>query len=242
MNPNSLGRRLRAVRKARGLTRREVADALGLPRTAVTRIETARRSVSTLELSRLARVYYRPAVCLLEETAQDAGLGEDLLVALSRVEPRLMNDRKVRERANRCVNLCLEGIALRGILGLTPRPGPPNYEIDIRGNAGEAVSRVQRAAGRERCRTGAADDPKPGVDEPESWEDLAKKYLDMSEPAENSSRSEHSDWGLCDEIAHLATEAYGRGLISRGCLLDLVAVLEIRGESLLDVAKEACGG
>lgn len=84
MNQNSLGRRLRAVRKARGLTRREVADALGLPRTAVTRIETARRSVSTLELSRLARVYYRPVACFLEDTAEeDAGPGEDLLVALN---------------------------------------------------------------------------------------------------------------------------------------------------------------
>lgn len=152
-----------------------------------------------------------------------------------------MNDRKVRERANRCVNLCLEGIALRRILGLTPRPGPPNYKTNIRGTAGEAVSRVHLAAGRERCRTGAANDPKPDVDELESWENLAKKYLDMSELAENPARSEYSDRGLCGEIAHLAIEAYGRGLISRGRLLELGAILEIRGKSLLDIGKEACG-
>ena len=112
MNPSSLGRRLRAVRKARGLTRREVEDMLRLPRTAVTRIEAGRRSVSTLELSRLARIYHRPVTCFLEETEEDADPGEDLLLALRSVEPGWMNDRKIRERANRCVNLCLEGIAL----------------------------------------------------------------------------------------------------------------------------------
>lgn len=235
MNPNSLGRRLRAVRKSRGLTRREVADTLGLPRTAVTRIEAGRRSVSTLELSRLARIYHRPTACFLEETEEDADPGEDLLAALRSVEPGWMNDRKIRERANRCVNLCLEGIAMRRVLGLTPRPGPLNYKMNIPGPTGESASQLRQSAAREKCLTGAGKDMKPDVDELESWEELAEKYLSASEPAGNS------DWGLHDEIAHLAVEAYRRGTISRGRLLDLGAILEMQEETLLDLAEGACG-
>lgn len=240
MNLNSLGRRLMAVRKARGLTRREVEDMLRLPRTAVTRIEAGRRSVSTLELSRLARIYHRPAACFLGETEEDADPGEDLLLALRSVEPGLMNDRKVRDRANRCVNLCLEGIALRSLLGLTPRLGPPNYRINFPGPEGEAVSRGQRAMERERRRMGVSDGPKPDDDELESWKELAEKSLYASEPAENSDHPEYPDRGLRDEIAHLAVEAYRRELISRGRLMDLGTILEIHGETLLDIAERAC--
>ena len=235
MNPNSLGRRLRAVRKSLGLTRREVAGMLGLPRTAVTWIEAGKRAVSTLELSRLARIYHRPVACFLEETEEDADPGEGLLAALRRIEPCLMNDRKVRDRANRCVNLCLEGIVLRNVLGLTPRSGPPNYKMNVPGPGGEAVSQLRQSAGREKCLTGAGKDMKPDDDELESWKELAEKHLYASEPAENS------DWGLHDEIAHLAVEAYRRGTISRGRLLDLGAILEMQEETLLDLAEGACG-
>lgn len=208
---------------------------LGLRRTAVTRIEAGKRTVSTLELSRLARIYNRPVACFLEETAEDADPGEYLLAALRRAEPFLMNDRKIRERANRCVNLCLEGIVLRNVLGLTPRSGPPNYKINVPGPAGEAVSQVRQVVVRERRCMGVSDGQKPDDDELESWKELAEKYLYASEPAENS------DCGLHDEIAHLAAEAYRRGTISKGRLLDLGAILEMQEETLLDLAEGACG-
>ena len=165
MNLNNLGSRLRAVRKARGLTQQAVADILGLPRTAVTQIEAGKRSVSTLELSRLARIYYRPVAYFLEETPEGVDAGEDMLVALHRVEPRLGNDPKVREQTNRCINLCLEGVALRSVLGLTPRSGPPSYEISFPGNAGEAVSQGQWVADQERCRLGTGKNPVPDISE-----------------------------------------------------------------------------
>lgn len=410
MNSNNLGRRLRAVRQARGLTQQAVADILGLPRTAVTQIEAGKRSVSTLELSRLARIYYRPVAYFLEETPEGVDAGEEMLVALHRVEPGLKDDRKVREQTNRCINLCLEGVALRRVLGLTPRSGPPNYEISFPCNAGEAVSQGQWAAEQERCRLGIGKNPVPDiskligtqgiwvsktvlpnrmsglflrhpsigfvilvnashprvrrrfsyaheyahalldreinvsvsvadnsselaekranafaaaflmpkdgvsevlqsfdkglpsrreqvfydpasgesseaelrlpprsqkitykdvalvsrhfrvsyvaalyhlntlsvisrreVDKLKSLEELARKYLNMFRPAENSGRPEYLDWGLRDEITHLAIEAYRREIISRGRLLDLGASLEIQADALLDLAEGACG-
>lgn len=409
MNSNNLGRRLRAVRQARGLTQQAVADILGLPRTAVTQIEAGKRSVSTLELSRLARIYYRPVAYFLEETPEGVDAGEEMLVALHRVEPGLGNDRKVREQTNRCINLCLEGVALRSMLGLTPRSWPPNYEINVPGNAGEAVSQGQWVAEQERHRLGIGKNPvqdiskligtqgiwvsktvlpnrmsglflrhpsigfvilvnashplvrrrfsyaheyahalldrgvnvsvsvtdnsselaekranafaamflmpkngvlevlqsfdkglpsrreqvfydaasgksaeaefrspprsqkitykdvalvarcfrvsyaaalyhlntisvvsRKDVNELKSREELAKKYINMFGPVENSGRPEYPDWGLRDEIAHLAIEAYRREIISRGRLLELGVSLEIQGETLLDLAEGAC--
>ena len=93
---------------------------------------------------------------------------------------------------------------------------------------------------RERRRMGVSDGPKPDDDELESWKELAEKSLYASEPAENSDRPEYPDRGLRDEIEHLAVEAYRRELISRGRLMDLGAILEIHGETLLDIAERAC--
>ena len=52
-----LGNRLRAARERCRLSQQAVADALDLPRTAVTNMESGSRSVSTLELTKLAEIY-----------------------------------------------------------------------------------------------------------------------------------------------------------------------------------------
>ena len=155
MNPVNLnlGKRLRAARKARGLTQQSAADLLGLTRTAVTQIEAGNRSVSTLELSRLARIYCRPLAYLLE-TAEGSDADEDLLVALQRVTPVFKRDREVREQTNRCINLCLEGMALKDLMGFSPGSGPPDYQEKVPGNAGEAVFQGERVAEEERSRLG----------------------------------------------------------------------------------------
>ena len=62
MDAEELGRRLRVAREARGLSQQAVADAFGLPRTAITQMEAGNRSVSTLELIKLAELYLRPGV------------------------------------------------------------------------------------------------------------------------------------------------------------------------------------
>jgi transcriptional regulator with XRE-family HTH domain len=54
-----LGRRLREAREYLGFSQSEVADALGLPRPAISRFETGQRKVSVLELARLAALYRR---------------------------------------------------------------------------------------------------------------------------------------------------------------------------------------
>ena len=142
-----LGRRLRSAREARGLSQQAVADALGLPRTAVTGLEAGNRSVSTLELTKLSEVYLRPVGDFLHEGTREED--EDVLVALHRVVPGL---EATDEQVARCVNLCREGVRLGDLLGAEPRSGPPSYEVRVPRTSGEAVTQGDRTAEQERRR------------------------------------------------------------------------------------------
>ncbi len=55
-----VGARVAAGRKARGLSQDDLAGELGLDRTAITKIETGRRHINSLELARLADALGRP--------------------------------------------------------------------------------------------------------------------------------------------------------------------------------------
>lgn len=54
-----LGAKLREAREYIGLKQDQVASHLGIPRTAVSEIEKGKRSVSALELKKLAHLYQR---------------------------------------------------------------------------------------------------------------------------------------------------------------------------------------
>lgn len=163
MNPIELGERLRKSREEQGLSQQAAAEALGVPRTAVTQMEAGNRSVSTLELTKLAKLYRRPVSHFFEETV-DAG-EEDLSVALYRLEPGLEDDQAVRDQVDRCLALCREGVVLEGLLGLAPRSGPPAYEMRAPRNTGEAVAQGERVAEEERSRIGIGNSPIPDVSE-----------------------------------------------------------------------------
>ena len=163
MQTEELGRRLRAAREARGLTQHAVADALGLPRTAVTQLEAGRRSVSTLELTRLSQLYVRSVTDFLQERAGDED--GDVLVALYRVAPGLERDPSTHEQVARYVSLCREGVTLERLLGTERRAGPPSYETRVPRSSGGAVAQGERAAEQERRRLGIGSAPIADVSE-----------------------------------------------------------------------------
>ena len=150
MHSIGLGRRLRAARDARGLSQQVAADALGVPRTAITQIEAGKRSVSTLELTKLAECYRRPISHFFEQAAE--GGGEDVLIALHRTVPGLERSVGVREQVDRCVTLCREGVILERFLGWPPRIGPHMYDLPAPRAVGEAVEQAERIADEERRR------------------------------------------------------------------------------------------
>ena len=163
MEAEELGRRLRAAREARGLSQQAAANALGLPRTAVTQLESAKRAVSTLELTRLSELYLRPVAEFLREGIRDED--EDVLVALYRTAPGLERDPSTREQVARCVGLCREGARLERLLGAAPRSGPPSYETRVPRTSGEAVAQGERTAEQERRRLGIGDAPIADISE-----------------------------------------------------------------------------
>ena len=163
MEAEELGRRLRVAREARGLSQQAVADALGLPRTAMTQMEAGNRSVSTLELAKLAELYLRAVSDFLQEGARDED--EDVLVALYRAAPGLDSDPATHEEVARCVSLCRQGVALERILGRSPRSGPPSYEARLPRSSWEAVAQGEQTAVEERQRLGTGNAPIADVSE-----------------------------------------------------------------------------
>jgi transcriptional regulator with XRE-family HTH domain len=63
----AVGLRLRSARETLGLTQEDVAGALGIQRTSVIAMEAGKRSVSALELRRMARLYRRNVAWVLGE-------------------------------------------------------------------------------------------------------------------------------------------------------------------------------
>lgn len=78
-----LAERLRAAREYIGLSQADVASVIGVPRTAITGIETGTRKLEAVELKHLSRLYRRSAEYLLTG-AEPAPSGPEQLAFLAR--------------------------------------------------------------------------------------------------------------------------------------------------------------
>ncbi len=75
-----LAERLREAREYVGLSQEEAAKHLGVPRTAMTNMETGQRRVDALELKNLARLYKRPAGFFTGEAEVERDLPQEVAV------------------------------------------------------------------------------------------------------------------------------------------------------------------
>jgi transcriptional regulator with XRE-family HTH domain len=73
-----LGAKLREAREYLGLSQDEVAKILGIPRTALSHIESGQRGIDALELKKISQLYKRPVTYFTGESQPDAGLPEDV--------------------------------------------------------------------------------------------------------------------------------------------------------------------
>lgn len=74
-----LGARLRAAREYCGFSQKEVADYVGIPRTAVSQMESGSRGVDSLELTKLAQLYQRSVNDLLGKATSSNKRSIDLV-------------------------------------------------------------------------------------------------------------------------------------------------------------------
>lgn len=154
MDAAQLGSRLRAARDRRGLSQQAVADALGLPRTAITNIETGARAVSTLEMTKLADLYGQTPSYFLAANEQAA---EDLSVVLHRALPEIQGTPQIEKEIRRILDLYREGAGLRSLLDQASEQTVPNYAIRA-ATVGDAIRQGELVAQEERrrLRLGAA--------------------------------------------------------------------------------------
>lgn len=149
MNSKELATRLRKAREASGISQLQAAEAIDLPRTAITQIEADNRSVSTLELTKLAKLYRHSISYFLDETPNNE---ENIDKMLYRAKPSLNKSPKFKEQIHHYVSLCKEGMTLEKILQCVTRIGPPRYSITAPKNKSEAVIQGALVADQERNR------------------------------------------------------------------------------------------
>ncbi|MFH0902929.1 MAG: helix-turn-helix domain-containing protein [Pseudomonadota bacterium] len=134
-----LGERLAAARKAAGMTQTDLAAALDLDRTAITKIETGKRAVNSLELATFARLLKRPISWFVTEPPAS-----------------VVSRRREREGIEDSADAMLETIAtdveqLVGMGLLSPALPEPIGVIVDSVEAAEKAARIVRARIGEPC-------------------------------------------------------------------------------------------
>ncbi len=149
-----LGLRLRSARERSGISQQDAANSLELPRTAITNIEAGNRSVSTLELTRLAALYRCSPASFLEVGGQTEASSVILMRALQGYD----NSPELRDAVDKVLDLCGEGATLRRLLD---REGEEDiHDCSGRlGRAGDAIRQGEQAAREERGRLGLGHAP-----------------------------------------------------------------------------------
>jgi Zn-dependent peptidase ImmA (M78 family)/DNA-binding XRE family transcriptional regulator len=148
-----IGRRIREARDRRDISQQKVADALGIPRTAVTNIESGTRNVSTLELTRLGALFNLPPAAFLDGSGVS-----DLAVVRARALSEATSSPEFGPVIDRMIDLCREGAELRRLLDQDTPASLPNYAQRI-ANAGDAVRQGEGRAREERRRLGLGNAP-----------------------------------------------------------------------------------
>ena len=162
LTQETLGRRLQEARKSVALTQQDVAEQLGFSRESLAQIEAGVRSVNSLEIVRLSRLYGRSlSAILLEEENPE----EEPLTALFRMQETLAESPGLRDQLVWFSNVFQEARNIERLLGDDPRLLPPDYGLrDPRNNA-EAYEQGQELAKQERQRLGLGSGPIPDVAE-----------------------------------------------------------------------------
>jgi DNA-binding XRE family transcriptional regulator len=157
-----LGRRIRAAREACRMTQDEAARHIGVSRPTFVQIEAGHRTVSSLELDRLAYLFGRD----IRELVADAFVEEDALAALFRAQADVAGQPAVLEKLRECMAIGRELTSLEQLVGIDreltsvqAHPLPPPK------SRWEAIVQGERLAEEERRRLGLGSAPAPDLAE-----------------------------------------------------------------------------
>ena len=94
----TLGERLKDAREYLGFSQEDIAVYVGVPRSAVSLIETGQRKIDALELKKLAGLYKRPVGYFTGEDVTDATIGADVKHLARKVAQLSADDREELSR------------------------------------------------------------------------------------------------------------------------------------------------
>jgi len=151
-----LGRRVARARERCGLSQAQLAEAVGLSQSAVSRIESGLRGVDSLELARIAAELRVSVLDLLEERP----LPDELLAFAARLQTARVPG--AVDRARRRVIELVELHRLLSDLGVPPEPAP-EIPTNLVPGQGRAVDRGAALADRARRELGLGDEPLPDL-------------------------------------------------------------------------------
>jgi Zn-dependent peptidase ImmA (M78 family)/DNA-binding XRE family transcriptional regulator len=157
-----LAGRLRAAREACGLTQARVAQHLGVSRPTIAQAELGNRSVTSLELDRLAYLYGRDVRDLLADDFH----AEEALLVLFRSDRGEAPEEPIFEALRRCLAIGRELTNLERLVGVD-RSGAASaeYALPSPRTRWEAIQQGDRAATAERRRLGLGVGRLPNVAE-----------------------------------------------------------------------------
>lgn len=194
VDPAALASRLKNARLAAELTQEQVANAVNLPRSAVAQLEAGNRSVSTLELARLATLYGQPIASFFEDPF--ASEEPDALLALFRAAHADGEDQPWQSEVSHYLGICRAGAELERLLKRPPHLGPPSYDFPKPRKVMEAVEQGNAVAEQERHRLGLGHNSVPDmsdlINSQNIWASGAQLPDDMS-----GLFLKHSTVGLC---------------------------------------------
>jgi Zn-dependent peptidase ImmA (M78 family)/DNA-binding XRE family transcriptional regulator len=151
-----LGRRIRSARESCGLTQEQLGEAVELSRIAISQIESGSRSVSSIELDRIANAVGRD----IKAFFTDAFVEQDALAALFRTEAQLAEQTELRHALQDCLALGREMTNLERLLEIDrAQLRAAAYELSAPKSRWDAIQQGQHIAIDERQRLGLGVSP-----------------------------------------------------------------------------------
>jgi Zn-dependent peptidase ImmA (M78 family)/transcriptional regulator with XRE-family HTH domain len=237
-----LGRRIRAAREACRMTQDEAAKHLGVSRPTFVQIEAGNRSVSSLELDKLAYLFGRD----IREFVADAFHEEDSLAALFRAHPDVVSEPEVLDKLRECMALGRELTNLERLLGIDRNlSAVASYPFPAPKARWEAVQHAQHLAEAERRRLGLGDAPLPDVSELLEAQGVRTGLVELPDDVSGLTLSDRSvglfvvvnsthhhlrrRFSFAHEYAHVIADRDRSGLISQASERD--DLLEVRANA-----------
>ena len=243
IDQKELGQRLRQARDTSAMTQDDVAHHLGVSRSTVAQMELGNRTVTGIELSRLAYLFGKDMRSFVTDDASDK---EDVLVALFRLHPDLSNQEDVLEAIRRCLALGRELTRLEQLLDIDrDLATAAAYPLPSPRTAWEAIQQGERVALEERRRLGLGFTSLPDVAETLEAQDVRTAQVNLPEDISGltliepeigflvvANRQHHilrRRFSYSHEYCHVLVDRDQRGLVSRG--QDRDELLEVRANS-----------